>query len=461
MGCDDLIKYTIDNFSGKTSTHISNKEHSLYKEIIKRNLTDLLIDEEIILRKIKNNKKNYANKTDNELIKYTTENHFGETITQLVTGNYSLANILKKRELLNILIKKDVIIRKKKRKKKKKVNPNTNYISLDLPQQFSRSNNGIKKKQKEEKIKNDLCQITRNNFDKGNFFEQYVGLVLKYFFPNEQVISQYCLNVGEKNNQGFLGTRVDFKVGNEIYEIKVGNKNSKLNIRESIEKQTKYSCNTFKHNIITLDNYVLEEDLKDKTTQIKFLELIEGNDCLTDFSKKIKNNEIPSEDYLSMTDYAYTMLKKANENNDNSEQIINETLKKLSDNSYKKEKEITKWNPLEASFEWKGNLYTTLIDVSRFMKEESYDENAIRYKNHLKKVANFNKFKQMMKKQVEGIPIGWYDQRHSFIEIKGILYQLNGYKDHKHFVDKCIYKGTLEKNRINLMKYQNKATVEI
>ena len=59
-------------------------------------------------------------------------------------------------------------------------------------------------------------------FPKGEAFEQLIGLFLAYTRPDELIIPQYCLDVGVKRDRGYFRTRADYKVGNDIYEVKWG-----------------------------------------------------------------------------------------------------------------------------------------------------------------------------------------------------------------------------------------------
>ena len=66
-----------------------------------------------------------------------------------------------------------------------------------------------------------------------------------------------------------------------------------------------------------------------------------------------------------------------------------------------------------------------------------------------------------MKSQIKGISAGKFDKKNSSIEINGVLYELNGHKEHRQYVEECVGVGILEEYRINLMKYENKKVVEI
>ena len=321
MNHNDVIKYVHENYFGKTLFEIKKKEGRLYFKIRKLNLQDLLFEEGIL-----KNPHPYFKMNRNNVIKYVRDNYFGKTLNYILKNKGSgLHKRIKKLNLLDTLCDEGILIQIRKSKGKKnnkknvldRVNNESNYFSIDLPEEFMKkkkvyNNKKVKKPKSESKKK--LGEKTSINFSKGNFFEQLVGLTLKYIYSDELVIPQYCLNVyvNNKNGEGFFGTRADFKVGNEIYEVKVGSQYSKNNIRNSIENQTKYLRKSdYSHNLITLDDYVLEDDLKNKTSQIGFFDLVEGNARLIKIAQKMNQNEISVDDYLLMTNYANKMLMKA------------------------------------------------------------------------------------------------------------------------------------------------------
>jgi hypothetical protein len=66
----------------------------------------------------------------------------------------------------------------------------------------------------------ELKKTSLSTFLKGEAFEQLVGIFLLAAYPEKKVIPQYCLTVDEKGE--FFGDRADYRVGDEIFEIKWG-----------------------------------------------------------------------------------------------------------------------------------------------------------------------------------------------------------------------------------------------
>jgi len=248
-----------------------------------------------------------------------------------------------------------------------------NYASSNIPKCFERKHTGNRKRSQKHKGK--LDEKIQEKFDKGVLFEQFAGLILKYLYPGELVLGQYCLNVNARKK--IFINRIDWKVKDEVYEIKIGSPFSSQNIRETIEKQVPYCDGRFKHHLVTLDNYMLEEDLKDKTEQISIWDLIKGNEEFVKLAEKISSNKILIEDYKPMINFTYTSIVKANnirKNSTQAENIALNAVRKLNDGSYKNEKNLFYCNPLRAIFEYKEKLYQDYIDISNFLKEEPQEK---------------------------------------------------------------------------------------
>ena len=87
------------------------------------------------------------------------------------------------------------------------------------------------------------------NFAKGEAFEQVAGLLLASLYPEELVIPQYCLRIEPENK--YFGMRADYKVGNEIYEVKWGKASG--NIIDTYNKHNKYLPEGMNYRLLMLE----------------------------------------------------------------------------------------------------------------------------------------------------------------------------------------------------------------
>jgi hypothetical protein len=83
------------------------------------------------------------------------------------------------------------------------------------------------------------------HFAKGEAFEQLVGALLCWLHPESNVIPQYCLEVNRET--GFFGKRVDFRVDDELFEVKWGLDDH--NIRTTLELHKPW-IGDFKYSLI-------------------------------------------------------------------------------------------------------------------------------------------------------------------------------------------------------------------
>ncbi len=216
-------------------------------------------------------------------------------------------------------------------------------------------------------------------FLKGEALEQVVGLLLLSRFPDQQVIPQYCIKVDPK--QAYYGMRADYKVGDDIYEVKWGHATD--NINETAEKhkkalglkQANYRMILLNSNPEVKHDYALFHNLnRGLGVSEKLNQLIRYIQELTE-----ANN---SEVLEKLRDYFYGLVMKANSlENDERKNFLAKELDGLLTSEdkleYAKKHSYALYSQLEAYFDYEGNLYRGLITPKALIEEspENYGLN--------------------------------------------------------------------------------------
>lgn len=243
----------------------------------------------------------------------------------------------------------------------------------------------------EKELRNDTT------FVKGEALEQLAGLILSYAHPTEPVVPQYCLRVDNDNKT--FGTRVDFKVGKGLYEIKWGN--SHTNINETVEKHLKALHereNDFEYHLVRFQNgvdLVLPEIVKSQTIDFLLPTLIDNlhmQDMFTELAVSLlessTNGSSPlNKEFLSSTrDALYSLTQRANTLTPQArQQFIHDNMRhfvrllEAGDIEEDRQKAIDfanglsdgTYSPLDAYYEVDGQLMKGKIGVSSFTEESN------------------------------------------------------------------------------------------
>ncbi len=264
-------------------------------------------------------------------------------------------------------------------------------IITELPEEFREQNR--KALEVITEIQNDtkseaLDSIRTATFIKGEAFEQLVGVFLAYKYPEEKIIPQYCLIVDPQ--KGYYGLRADYKVGNDIYEIKWGGATEAID--ECTEKQIKHIQEGMNYKLISC---VLNEKTKETFTPFleEVKEKLKNDDCVEIFSnltEKLKE--------LANLDDVETLKKYRNAffsiyvnamGVENRQEYIEEMTMGIATTTNLDK--FIKANDLEespasldANFEYKENLYQGKVlfskhqeeNVDKFKEEKDVEEGA-------------------------------------------------------------------------------------
>jgi len=266
------------------------------------------------------------------------------------------------------------------------------YARSGLPDSFKKKKSKTKAKnakKRDEQESDTASQSTeRKNgsyttFVKGDAFEQLFGLYLSYVHPDQLVIPQYCLDVGDD----YYRTRVDFLVGNDFFEVKWGN--AVENIDDTFHKHTQLLDKNpgMDYHLVRLENQkkvnvpyqmfenLLEDNINDSDIRQSFetlaLLLMESSDD--------KHNIRDFSFLRHFRDYFFDKIDQANQkaNPENRKNAIKDALNEAVSYSENIEKlddlfvKNTDMNflPFEAHFHYKGELYRDFISVNEYLKE--------------------------------------------------------------------------------------------
>ena len=216
-------------------------------------------------------------------------------------------------------------------------------------------------------------------FLKGEALEQVVGLLLLSRFPDQQVVPQYCLKVDPK--QAYYGMRADYKVGDDIYEVKWGHATD--NINETAEKHKKaLGLKQANYRMILLNpNHEVKHDYALFHNLNRGLGVSNQLDQLVcDIQELTQANN--SEVLEKLRDYFYGLVMKANslKNDERKNFLVKELDGLLASEDkleYAKKHSYALYSPLEAYFNHEGNLYRGLITPKALIEEspENYGLN--------------------------------------------------------------------------------------
>ena len=112
MTDNEAIKYAYDHHRGATITQLQDECSQLYKLCMKRGLIATLVASGIIERKSRQHF--FSDMDDSELTKYINENHKGKTITGLQKKDRQAYNVAKDRALIDILVDNDILVRRQR-----------------------------------------------------------------------------------------------------------------------------------------------------------------------------------------------------------------------------------------------------------------------------------------------------------------------------------------------------------
>ncbi|PLW79322.1 hypothetical protein C0585_08305 [Candidatus Woesearchaeota archaeon] len=263
------------------------------------------------------------------------------------------------------------------------------YASTNIPEQFRRKGKpkpASKRNNSSKEISETFQGKKSAVFDKGEAFEQVVGLYLSYTNPEELIIPQYCLNVTDNH----FGTRVDFKVGEKFVEVKWGN--AKENIEETHQKHTSLTDKLY-------EVVRLEDQVQVGVETAKFEDLYKGaeiSSSLDHISNILLENQNDSKLMIAIRDYFYGVVEDANhKNGEERKEYISQKLQELKEvkreelSNYLKENTRSTFQTLEAHFEHEGELYRAFISPSQLAREESekyeatYNFGDLGFKNEL------------------------------------------------------------------------------
>ncbi len=269
------------------------------------------------------------------------------------------------------------------------------YAESSLPESFTKQKSRSKKtkaannKQISKKLEHKNSGTT--TFVKGEAFEQLFGLFLSYTNPNKLIVPQYCLDVGKD----YFRTRADFKIGNNIYELKWGHATE--NIEATYHKHHRLLKNRdLSYHLIRLTkdegeevkvpceifDSILERNVNDENIKSKFRAIVS---ILQESSEKYLDvNEV---DFIrQLRDFLYDKIEKANKKKGKERQgYIEDRIRSVqflgAENKYKLYDFLIKqtdrhFSKLEAFFEYpdkktgKSKLYRGFIDVRELQKEQ-------------------------------------------------------------------------------------------
>src|SRR3989344_5719669 len=260
------------------------------------------------------------------------------------------------------------------------------WSSSSLPEQFERKTitRKSKKKLKEIGAYTQPKEFHSTKFVKGEAFEQLVGFFLAYANPDELVIPQFCLDMRES----YFGTRVDFRVGNALYEVKWGYATE--NIMETYARHRRL----IDERHASLDYHLIRLERNGNGIEIDvpyqmFGSFTEGSEVgqslrtLADILRKSSEdwNNIREVEFLThFRDFIYNVIDTANskkgEERKDYIRIQLETLVSLKDkkselDAYMKENTDRYFAHLEAHFEYESQLYRGFVIPKQLQEEQS------------------------------------------------------------------------------------------
>jgi hypothetical protein len=209
-------------------------------------------------------------------------------------------------------------------------------------------------------------------FAKGEAFEQVVGLLLASLDPEKMIVPQYCLRVEPENK--YFGMRADYKVGDEIYEVKWGKASS--NITETYHKHMAHLPEGMNYHLLMLEaNGEISLPYKRFDFMAASSPLKEGFKELETYLRELVENDAGFE-LEEVRNYLYGLVMKANKlfGKLRLEFIATELTNLFAETgesrrAYMKTHNYALYSPLEAYCEYKGKLWRDLIEVRALDKE--------------------------------------------------------------------------------------------
>jgi hypothetical protein len=231
-------------------------------------------------------------------------------------------------------------------------------------------------------------ECIRNNhqelrFLKGEVFEQIVGLYLAYQSPQEVLWPQYCLVVDPKS--GYFGKRVDWRIGNDLVEVKYGG--AEQNIHETHAKHIQSLPVGFNYRIITLlKNERVEIATEHFPDLISTHPLNESARVILEFVEQ----QISDSDFLSveklrtLRDALHSAVTRATDSvGSERTEMINMSLNSIRNSlqSLDALNAHATWSfpNLKATFEYEGIVYTGRISIPEYQSENNGERYSLVY----------------------------------------------------------------------------------
>ena len=275
-------------------------------------------------------------------------------------------------------------------------NPRSSYVETKLPESYNgqrrKSQRAVKKLRGRKKDLGEVSESVEYQdrdsslFMKGEAFEQIFGTTISYIRSDEIVIPQYCLDVTDEE----FRTRADYRVGDDVYEVKWGN--CKSNIEDTHQKHTDLIRRKelgLEYEVVRLEDHE-ELDIAATAYSNYVGQVLDGRvqSNLNDLSSRLialsKTNGPVSKRVLSkVRDYFYdTNLEANNLDGDDRRRYVASRIQGAVDafegektEAYFAENTGRVFKPLEAFFEHDGKLYTGNITPGELQTEQD-----IRYK---------------------------------------------------------------------------------
>ncbi len=109
-----IIKYVAEKYSGKSISYLQKGESRVYHVARERGIIDILVERNILIRRQRKNGF-FKNMSDKKLIAFIAENYKGKAINVLQSSKDAVAyQTAFKRRLIDTLVQRGILIRKKK-----------------------------------------------------------------------------------------------------------------------------------------------------------------------------------------------------------------------------------------------------------------------------------------------------------------------------------------------------------
>jgi hypothetical protein len=110
MSDDELFSYVSDKFHGKLVSEVEDSASGLALALRRRNILERLVENKVLTRKIERN--TYPEMSDLDFVRYVTDNHNGDTMTDICAKDKTLYREIKRRKMDDVLVSSKVLVRK-------------------------------------------------------------------------------------------------------------------------------------------------------------------------------------------------------------------------------------------------------------------------------------------------------------------------------------------------------------